>query len=162
MNIENEDYSREIETYNKIMKQGLEYQYRSENLIATKCIEWINEWTREELKKCDDFFNGHISGLKSMEECKAAINYYRTHELTEQSKEQIRKTILYKRCMLLEMYIEKIESTLNESCDFEFFNLYEDLYKGMIVNFANENWEQNYKYTCMLADYRKEFNENRQ
>lgn len=154
-----EDFDEEKKIFDRIKKQGLEYQYKSDNPIASKCIVWLNEWTKEKIQICNDFFNGHIKGLKSIEECKAVIRYWKTNKLTESDKEQIKREFLLKRCMLLESYIEKIESTLNEPCDFEFFNLYEDLYRCMIISLANEDYEQNYKYACMLADYRKIFNE---
>lgn len=137
MNVECEDFSKEDEMFDRIKKQGLEYEYTSDNPIAAKCIEWIDEWAIKEIEAYYDFVYGYLRGI-------------------------IKSNILFKRCTLLEIYIEKIENTLNEPCDFEFFNLYEDLYKDMIVSFANEDYKQNYKITCMLADYRKEFNEKRQ
>lgn len=154
-----ENYDVEKKMFERIKRQGVDYKYTSENPIAKKCIEWTDEWVNQEIERMDEFINhGRISGLESKDDVEFAIWLHRM-EIIKKDREKILYNMKLHRCMFLEGYIQKVESTLNESDDFKFFNENEDLYKAMVMCLVACDYERSIYYSGILADNRKAFNE---
>lgn len=117
----------------KVIKQGLDFSYKSENTVAQEYIKWFNDWVNEKI----DRINKRIDSVET--------------------KEIIIEETKLRRCMLLEQYIKKIESEFNNSLDFEFFSKYKELYRAAAIACINMDYELNHQYSKTLSQYRDEF-----
>lgn len=130
-------YAKEKETLLKIEKQGLDFEYKSDNPIASEFIKWVDECTKHKIEE--------INNARDV--------------LTVNADEFI-EYVKMQRCMTLEIQIEKISNTLTEEEDFKFFNMHRDLYKKLAIAQLTCNYIESYETACMLADFRREFNES--
>lgn len=128
----------EKDMFSRIEQQGLDFKYKSDNPIAREFIKWVDECTKHKIEE--------INNARDV--------------LTVNADEFI-EYIKMQRCMTLEIQIEKISNTLTDDEDFEFFNMYTDLYKKLAIAQLTSNYIESYEVACMLADLRKEFNEYR-
>ncbi len=117
----------------KVIKQGVDFNYKSENVVAQEYIKWFNDWANEKIDKINKVID------------------------SDDTKKTVVEEIKLRRCMLLEQYIEKIENEFNNSLDFEFFSKYKELYKAAAVACINMDYELNHQYSKVLSQYRDEF-----
>lgn len=145
----------------------LTQEYKSDNPVATKCIEWLNEWANESIKIINDYVSGDtdLDELVNREDIKLAISCCRQIESHQYEKEVLIKGILFRRCGLSQVCIELAEKSLltypynYNIYDPDFVKAHEGLFKKMILCNANEDYKGCNNLFNKLFELKKEFNQ---
>lgn len=114
----------------------LKNNFYSSNQIARQFVKWINEWA-----------NNNQSGIYHLKK----ENFMKWITCVDE--------IEFFRCLHCDNYKKKIESTLTDDEDFEFFAENKDIFKKQLYCVLNFDIEKSLEITEEIAKRRTEFNE---